>query len=95
MRLKVHIKLECSGWRCSSSSKLGEKTAFEGWVDADLMGSDNILVLKKEVPEGWSTRYYPDSGGVGEPLCPFCTERKNEPMVPSPMQQRKKRKAKK
>jgi len=68
---EVRIRITCVGWKCRQ--KTGELTVFEGYLPAEIMGNDNIVMLKKVVPEGWTDRYYPDSSQPNL-HCPVCSE---------------------
>jgi len=63
MGIEVHIRVVCSGWRCAGPGR----SVFEGFVPAKLMGEDNLVTLKRPLPDGWGTQHFTD-----EPLCPSC-----------------------
>jgi len=73
MDIEVHIRVTCSGWRCRGT---GHASVFEGFVPAKLLGDDNVVALKRPLPEGWGTQHFSDMG-TDEPLCPACLEANN------------------
>ena len=70
--MEVYVRIKCEGWRCRKDK--GSTTVFIGYLQARLLGNDNIITLEKSLPEGWTARNYPDS--EQEMLfCAFCTEK--------------------